>query len=179
MGMSGFFVWMSAFREQIVKSVEYPAFLFLLLVLVISILAGINARQRYLRISPSYLWILCGILAVAFAFIYLNPDLNSYILPERLWLDKNHFMISGMALLTSIYTCLAMRKAGHHPFWLYRTQNTAIWIAVLSGLLMLIRFEAIEPIVNVAYTVFDVSVVIGIFLTLFYFIDLTIRKTQI
>lgn len=178
MGMSSFFVWISAFREQIVKSIEYPAFLFLLLVLVISILAGINARREYIRIYPSFLRILYGILAVAFAYISLNPDLNSYILPERLWLDKNHFLISGVALLTGIYTCLAMRKAGYYPSWLYRTQNIVIWVAVISGLFMLIRFEAIEPIVNVAYTVFDVSVVIGIFLTIFYFIPVETGFTR-
>ncbi|MBN1200185.1 MAG: hypothetical protein JXA23_12590, partial [Bacteroidales bacterium] len=176
MGISGFFVWMSAFREQIVKSVEYPAFFFLVVIILLAILLQVNRTAGFLSITGTTLWIIYGVLLAAFLLIYLKPDLNSYILPERMWLDKNHFWISGLAILAGIYTCLAMRKAGKKPGWLYHLQNISIWIAVVSGLLMMIRFEAIEPIVNLAYTVFDVSVVIGIFLTICYFIGGTKQK---
>ncbi len=110
------------------------------------------------------------LVLIAFLFIYLKPELNSFILPERQWLDKNHFFISGLALTFGIYTCLAMRKAGHHPSWLYRAQNTVIWIAVVCGMIMMIGFEGIKPIVNVAYTLFDVGIVMGLIFSLIWFV---------
>ncbi|MBN1199154.1 MAG: hypothetical protein JXA23_07365 [Bacteroidales bacterium] len=176
MGMSGFFVWLSAFREQILKSIEYPAFLFLVVIIILAILLQANRTAGFLRITATTLWITYGILLAAFLLIYLKPDLNSYILPERMWMDKNHFWISGLAILAGIYTCLEMRKAGKKPGWPYRLQNISIWIAVVSGLLMMIRFEAVDMLVRLAYSVFDVSVVISIFLTICYFIGGTKQK---
>ena len=170
MGMNGFFVWMSAFREQILKSVEYPAFMLLFILIVLSILMKVNQTQGYIKITSVTRWIICGIAFTGFLFVYYQPDLNSYILPERMWLDKNHFWISGLAILIGIYTCLVMRKAGIKSGWLYHLQNISICMAVVSGFLMVIRFEAIELLVKVAYTMFDLGIVVSILLAMICFL---------
>jgi hypothetical protein len=170
LGMTGFSVGISAFREQVVKSIEYPAFFLLLIVILLALILYFNQKNDFVRMPEKYMRVTYLLVLIAFLFIYLKPELNSFILPERQWLDKNHFFISGLALMLGIYTCLAMRKAGHHPSWLYRAQNTVIWIAIVSGMIMMIGFEGIKPIVNVAYTLFDVGIVMGLIFSLIWFV---------
>ncbi len=170
LGMEAFLVWISAFREQFLKSFEYPAFFFLLILILLSIILKLNNEHRYFKIAPEGLWVAYGVLFAGFLLVNFKSDLNSYILPERNWMDKNHFLISGLALLTGLHTGVALRKAGGKPFLLYRCQNIAIWVAVMSGILMMIRFEAIELLVTLAYTVFDLSIVISILLSMIHFL---------
>jgi hypothetical protein len=103
--------------------------------------------------------------------VYLKPELNAYILPERLWLDKAHFLITILALLAGIYTWLSMKKDGDSQSLLSKIQWVLITISILSGVLMMIKFEAIEPLVSIAYTVFDVSIVLIIIVSIIYLIN--------
>lgn len=159
MGMTGFFVGLSVFREQVIKSIEYPVFFFLLIIVLFRVLLQLNAKHEFFRIKRSYLWLIYPLLFVAFVFVYLRPDLNSSIFPERMWLDKNHFLISALALIAGIYTCLKMRKEPGKFSWLNRIQSISIWIVVIAGILMLIKFEAINILVGLAYTLFDFGMV--------------------
>lgn len=62
---------------------------------------------------------------------------------------------------------LIMKQAGIvnfiHP-------NTIIAISIVSGFLMMIRFEAIFPLVRIAYTLFDLSIVFISVLSIIFFI---------
>ena len=170
MGIGAFFVWLSAVREQWIKNIEYPAILFLLIIILASIVFYVNKTQNYFSFSSKYLWAVYGILTIGFAMIYLKPDLHSYILPERMWFDKNHFIISMVALFAGIYTWLSMKKAGLSQSVLGRMQLTFITISIASGFLMMIKFEAIFSLVRIAYTLFDLSVVIITILYIIFFI---------
>jgi hypothetical protein len=53
-------------------------------------------------------------------------------------------------------------------------------MAVISGILMMIKFELIYQIVRVAYTIFDISVVLSVLISIIYFINdqFRILKTE-
>ena len=170
LGISAFFVWLSSIREQWIKTIEYPTILFLLIIVLLSIVFYVNKTQNYFPFSSKYLWVVYGILTIGFALIYLKPDLHSYILPERMWFDKNHFMISMLALFAGIYTWVSMKKAGLSQSILGRLQLIFITISIVSGFLMMIKFEAIFSLVRIAYTLFDLSIVIITVLSIIFFI---------
>ena len=55
--------------------------------------------------------------------VYLKPDLHSYILPERIWFDKNHFIISMVALVAAICTGSIMKTDDQPDSTLKRLQS--------------------------------------------------------
>ena len=95
----------------------------------------------------------------------------SYILPERMWFDKNHFSISMAALFAGIYTWLSMKKICSSGSILCRLQFIFIAISIVSGFLMMIKFEAIFPLVRLAYTIFDLSIVLSVIFSIIYFLQ--------
>jgi len=170
LGMSGFMTGMSAFREQIVKSFSYPAILFLLLTILISVACYVNRKENFFPVYSNYLYIIYGILVAGVAFVFLKPDVNSYVLPDRLTLDANHFIITLIALAAGAYSWIRMRKENPEGTLLSRLQAFFLITAIVSGILMMIKFDLIYQIVRVAYTVFDISVVGSVLLSIIYFI---------
>ncbi|MZP56988.1 MAG: hypothetical protein GT600_16220, partial [Bacteroidales bacterium] len=69
LGMSGFMMGMSAFREQVVKSFAYPAILFLLLTILISTACYVNRKEKFFPVNSNYLYILYGLLAAGVAIV--------------------------------------------------------------------------------------------------------------
>jgi len=171
--MSGFMVWLSAVREQIIKSFEYPAILFLLISILISVACYVNRKQNYIPVKAIHLFVGYILVMAGFMLVYLKPDVNSYILPDRLIFDKNHFIITVLALIAGLYIIIVMRKKEQSSSLIYRLQLIFLVIAAVSGLLMMIKFEAIYQIVRIAYTLFDVSVVLSVISSIIYLI-----KTQ-
>ena len=53
------------------------------------------------------------LLIAGLALVYLKPDVNSYVLPDRLTLDANHFIITILALIAGAYTWIRMKKENH------------------------------------------------------------------
>ncbi|HUM33558.1 MAG TPA: hypothetical protein PLQ08_11520 [Bacteroidales bacterium] len=102
LGMNGFMVWLSGFREEYIKTMEYALVLFLLILIAFNLLFYLNQKYGFIPENSSYVAIIYVITAAGLLFIYLKPDLNSYILPERIWLDKNHFILSLIPFLTGI-----------------------------------------------------------------------------
>ncbi len=181
LGMSGFMMGMSAFREQIVKSFAYPAILFLLLTLLISVVCTWNRKEEFFPVKADYLYILYGVLAAGVVLVFLKSDVNSYVLPDRLTLDANHFIITVFALIAGAYTLLRMKKENLSGSLLCKLQVFSLILAVVSGILMMIKFDLIYQIVRVAYTVFDISVVMSVLISIIYFINdqFRILKTEI
>jgi len=171
LGMSGFMMGMSAFREQIVKSFAYPAILFLLLTILISAACYVNRKENFFKVTSNYLYIVYGLLAAGVALVFLKPDVNSYVLPDRLTLDANHFIITVIALIAGAYTWIRMRKENPSGSLLSKLQAFFLILAVISGILMMIKFDLIYQIVRVAYTVFDISVVLTVLISIVYFIN--------
>jgi len=171
--MSGLMVWLSAVREQIIKSFEYPAILFLLITILISVACYVNRKQNYVPVKAIHLFLGYIFVMAVFVLVYLKPDVNSYILPNSLILDKNHFIITVLALIAGVFTLLIMKKKQQSSSLLFRLQLIFLVIAAVSGLLMMIKFDAIYQIVRIAYTLFDVSVVLSVITSIIYLI-----KTQ-
>ena len=171
LGMSGFMMGMSAFREQIVKSFAYPAILFLLLTILISIVCYVNRKENFFPVNSYYLYILYGLLAAGIVLVFLKPDVNSYVLPDRLTLDANHFIITIIALIAGAYSWIRMRKENASGTMLSNLQLFFLILAFISGMLMVIKFDLIYQLVRVAYTVFDISVVMSVLISIVYFIN--------
>ncbi|MCX6261536.1 MAG: hypothetical protein NTY95_12045 [Bacteroidia bacterium] len=178
--MSGFMVGLSAFREQIVKSFESPAIIFLLLTILISVACYVNRKQNYFSVSSNHLLIVYGLLIAGLALVYLKPDVNSYVLPNRLTLEANHFIITILALITGLFTWIRMKKENPSGSLLNKLQALFLILSVVSGLLMMIKFDLIYQIVRVAYTIFDLSVVLSILTSIIYLINdqFSILKTE-
>ena len=171
LGMSGFMMGMSAFREQIVKSFAYPAILFLLLTILISVACYVNRKENFFPVNSNYLYIVYGLLAAGVALVFLKPDVNSYVLPDRLTLDANHFIITVIALIAGAYHLDQNEERKPSGTLLSKLQAFFLILAVVSGILMMIKFDLIYQIVRVAYTVFDISVVLSVLISIVYFIN--------
>ncbi|MZP54465.1 MAG: hypothetical protein GT600_03360, partial [Bacteroidales bacterium] len=102
---------------------------------------------------------------------FLKPDVNSYVLPDRLTLDANHFLITVIALIAGAYTWVNMNKESTSGTLLHKLQGISLILAIVSGIMMMIKFELIYQIVRVAYTVFDISVVMSVLISIVYFIN--------
>ncbi len=168
--MSGFMVGLSAFREQIVKSFSYPAILFLLLTIIVSVACYANKKHNFFPVSSNHLLIVYGLLLAGLALVFLKPDVNSYVLPDRLTLDANHFIITIIALIAGAFTWIWMRKENQSGL-LSKLQALFLILAIVSGVLMMLKVDLIYQIVRVAYTVFDISVVLSVFISIIYFIN--------
>ncbi|MGQ9844427.1 MAG: NapC/NirT family cytochrome c, partial [Spirochaetota bacterium] len=168
--MNPVFVWLSAFREQSVKSVLYPSFLLLLIIALIAVFLAVNSHYKYFEINRTYLAITYLIAIGTFMLVWLKPDVHTYVLPDRMWFDKSHFMISMIALFISAWSYLTMRKDKKNWNLLIRIQLILIALAIISGGLMMIKFDAIESIVKIAYTLFDIVIVAGIFISMIYLV---------
>jgi nitrate/TMAO reductase-like tetraheme cytochrome c subunit len=168
--MSGFMAGLSAFREQIIKSFEYPAIVFLILTILVSFVCTFNRKQNFFPVRSIHLWILYFILAGGLALVFLKPDVNSYVLPGRLTLDANHFIITIIALIAGVYSWIMMKKESNSGSLLRKMQAFFLILVLISGLLMMIKFELIYQIVRVAYTVFDLSVIMSVLISIIYLI---------
>jgi hypothetical protein len=178
LGMSGFMMGISAFREQIVKSFTYPAILFLLFTILISVACHVNRKENFFPVNSDYLCIVYGMLAAGVALIFLKPDVNSYILPDRMTLDSNHFIITIIALIAGSFTWLMMKKEDPAGSLLSKLQALFLILAVISGMLMMIRFDLIYQIVRIAYTVFDLAVLFSICISIIYLIKNQFRNIE-
>jgi hypothetical protein len=163
LGMSAFGVWNSAIREQFIKTLQYPAFFFLLLVVALSVLVAINHNGKHFNVTASELTIAYIILTVVFALTYLKQDVASYILPSRWNLDKNHFYITVLALSISVFAWLKMKKERKAKSILGSIMPIGLIVTIAAGGLMMLKFDAIKPLVAVAYTLFDAGIVVLIF----------------
>ncbi len=178
LGMSGFMMGISAFREQVVKSFAYPAIIILLLTILISIACNVNRKENFFQANTNYLYITYGMLAAGIALVFLKPDVNSYVLPDRLTLDANHFILTVIALVAGAYTWLRMQNENPSGTLLSRLQAFFMILAVISGILMMIKFDLIYQIVRVAYTVFDIAVVFSICISIIWLIKNQFRTLE-
>jgi hypothetical protein len=171
LGLSGFAVWSSVIREEYIKALEYPAILFLLIIMGIYFAIRLNEKRRYVFITAKHLTLLYSLVAVGFVLIYLKPDLHSYILPESLWFDKNHFIIGVISLLIGVYAVLKLHNAGNKHLKLYKVLIVFIALACFAGFFMMIKFDTIFGVVRYAYTLFDIAVVGTIVASSVFFIQ--------
>ncbi|HQK71543.1 MAG TPA: hypothetical protein PL101_10595, partial [Bacteroidales bacterium] len=170
LGSGGFMVWLSAFREQYLKSALYPLTVFLLLTFILSVFLFYNRKEKFFRLSKPLLAVLHLLIIAATAVVFLKPDVRSYVLPSRLALDANHFIITMAALIAGAVVWVRLRNEKRNNSLMGKTQAVLLILAIVSGFLMIIKFDQIYSIVRVAYTVFDLAVVLSILISALYLI---------
>ena len=100
-----------------------------------------------------------------------NSEVNSYAQPDRLTLDANHFIITVFALVAGAYALIRMKEEKTSGSLFGRLQAIFLILALISGILMMIKFDLIYQIVRVAYSVFDVTVVLSVLISIVYLIN--------
>lgn len=178
LGMGAFQVWLSAVREQYIKTFQIPAILFLLLMVLLSVAFSVNTTRNHFTVSHSLLWFIYGIITVGLLLVFLAPGINEYVLPERIWFDKNHFWLAIFAIFIGWYSWVRMKKTGRGKFPMIRFQEAMLIIALISGLLMLVKLESVRFITIMAYTLFDVAVAISVVISIAWFINNHIKNLQ-
>ena len=179
LGMGSFQVWTSAVREQFVKSFQVPAVVFLLLLVLLSVSLSVNAARNHFSLTPNLLLLIYAIFIIGLLLTFLLSNIREYVLPERMWFDKNHFWISVFAIFVGWYSWVRMIKTGRGKFPLARLQAIILAIAVVSGLLMLLKLDSLRFITVIAYTLFDVVVSISAIISIAWFINSQLKKIPV
>lgn len=179
LGMGAAQVWVSAVREQYVKSFQIPAIIMLLLLMLLSGAFSVNAAKNHISVSSATVWMIYSILIAALLFAFLKPDIHAYILPERIWFDKNHFWLALFALFAGAYTWLYMKKDGQANTLLARTQAVMLIVSLISGILMLIKFTAIYNLVAIAYSLFDMAIAVSVVASIIWVIKGQMKVLQL
>ncbi|MFA7288177.1 MAG: multiheme c-type cytochrome [Melioribacteraceae bacterium] len=163
MGISAFSANLGAVREEIVKPIIYSEIGLLAIGILLSFILSITLKsfdisQLKITIKTLHIILFTGILFIML-FISLNPELNGYILPNRLWLDSNHFIISvaiillGLFILSKLWNSSKENNVAKYLFWFL---GVTIVLTILSGFVIL--FE-ISFLTIIAYNVYDLMLV--------------------
>lgn len=159
MGISGFSASVSAIREEIIKPIVYSEIGLLTLGILLSFVLGIALKSidiSQIRINSKILLFTFYIVILAIMlFISLKPELHSYILPNRFWLDSNHFIISVVIILSGIFGFSKLWNASKEkPLVKYLLFSLAgmIILTLLSGLVILFKIDFLS---GVAYNLYD------------------------
>jgi hypothetical protein len=159
LGISSVMSYTGALRESLVKPLVYFSLgAFFLLLLARLLIPRINNRFRLTRNqSRGLTWlVILGILGAG-VFTLFATELAQYMLPNRIFLDSNHFLIGAGILLLGLYAYFGGLEQQDEHKRENRTMGLFILIVLLSGFLMLVKIPFL-PIANqVAYTLFDVG----------------------
>jgi hypothetical protein len=146
-----------AIREAFFKPIQY-----ILLLMVCCVFIGwayrilVENREEMLPplFTKKWLPIIISIGAfIGFLIILAQPQLRQYTLPTQIWLDSNHFLISALILIaTFIFAVQQHRKIFQ---WLF----VFIIVAVVAGVLMLLKLPFIGFLTRLSYSIFDVAIV--------------------
>ncbi|MCX6165777.1 MAG: hypothetical protein NTU73_13115, partial [Ignavibacteriae bacterium] len=99
------------------------------------------------------------VLLIVALILFFKAGMIDYILPSRFALDANHFIISILNMIVGIIFLYILNKK-EESILLRKIIFIILIISALSGFFMIIQFNAIIPIVRIAYTIFDLSQVI-------------------
>ena len=191
LGLSSLWATAGAWREAYVK----PALYGLLVVLVCALVALAGelylARafaghpiRSHLRLIP---WGAAIGTAVAALALTQQPDLMGYMLPTRFSLDANHALVAAFVFVAGIVALLSEVGIRHPTAGVPRERlasSTAVWLlatlalAIVSGLLMLLKVHALDELTRAAYTVFDVSLVLILLGTVLVAVRRAIRPEE-
>jgi len=181
LGLDGFWANVGAWRESLLKPLLYALIVALgcaLVALVAQRLLawglGDSPAGRSLRPVP---WLLAIAAAIAALAVSQQPDLMSYMLPTRFWLDANHFAVAALVLVAGVLGLLATVRANRavaaagarSPLGTVVAAElaAALILAVVSGILMLLKPGGLSAVTRAAYTAFDLSLSLSLVGTLF------------
>ncbi len=154
LGISGFFASMGAVRESILKPLLYSALALFFLLLVFYILYEYSGiKDLMFGQIPEIIYPgLIGLFLTGFAVLLFSDDLTAYLLPNRILLDGNHFLLSILVLLIGLVIYIRSLHNPHNHFI-----AILLILSCFSGVLMFIKFDFMESLVRFSYTLFDLS----------------------
>jgi hypothetical protein len=165
LGIAGQWVRLGAFREAALKPFLYILAGLLITLAVLSILQRIAEKNVFLSPQKARLlvWvILAGVIAF-FLIAAFSPGLLEYMTLSRFSLDANHFWIAVIIFLISIAVILS-EKVYEKAAGLKIAMRKLAWLFIiagaLSGMLMLLKIGGLSIITRLAYTGFDLSLVL-------------------
>ena len=159
MGISGLSANIGAFREEIVKPIIYSEIGLLLIGVLLSFVLSIILKSldvSRIGINTKTIFaILYGIILVVILFVTLKLELNSYILPSRLWLDSNHFIISAAVILLGLFGLSKLwndSKEKSNQKYMIWSLSGMIVLTLLSGFVILFKISFLS---GIAYSLYD------------------------
>jgi hypothetical protein len=168
MGISGFQVYTGVFRESIVKPLLYFILFALTFLVLFDLLINrlvkdsiITGRQQkiILRLIPVVI-ISIGLFAL------FAVDLARFMFPTRIFLDANHFIFSAAVLMIGLYTFL-IQKAQNKSLSGWGVLPILLLVAVISGILMLVKTDFFSLLTAISYTVYDLSLALILLVCIF------------
>ena len=158
--ISAFSAYLGAIRESIIKPVLYFAIGAFLLMAIMSVFFTYlwtqtkidPLKQRIIFIVTHVMILIAGVI------LFFSTELTGYLLPSRMLLDSNHFLISVAVFLTGIVFYFNHQYSKVKPLKL-SLLSMMLLLCFISGLLMLVHIESIEFIGHLAYSMFDISLV--------------------
>jgi hypothetical protein len=165
LGIAGPWIKLGTFREELVKPFLYILAGLLIILAIVSILQQVAVKNGVL--SPKKAKLLsCVILAAVIAFYMiaaLSPGLLEYMTLSRFTLDANHFWIAMVIFLISIAIMLSQR-ADNRTSGTEIAMRKLVWLFIIagifSGMLMLLKIGGLSIVTRLAYTGFDLSLVL-------------------
>ncbi|MBR9977880.1 MAG: hypothetical protein KFH87_07310 [Bacteroidetes bacterium] len=164
--ISAFWVRLGSIREQYMKPLVY-----FLGVAVVLLFAGAGfrrllTRQFPMRTATARLLTLIAIgIALAGVFaVALSNEWFDYLLVRRFTLDANHALISLVLMLLAL-SSLTLRvspgegREGRIPGTVILS---SLGLAILSGLFMFAKINAIETVTRLSYTTFEAALIIAL-----------------
>ncbi|HEX2867756.1 MAG TPA: multiheme c-type cytochrome [Ignavibacteriales bacterium] len=169
LGISQLQAFTGAFREEVIKPVIYSEISLFVIVIVLSFIFSMALNSMGVKISPAKVkLILSGIyilVLLSALLIVFKEDLNSYILPNRIWLDSNHFIISIAVILLGLFKLSKLWKDVREKSvvkFMFGALSVMILLTLLCGLVIL--FFKLSFLSIIAYNLYDLMLA-GILLT--------------
>ena len=111
-----------------------------------------------------------GVAALAGVVLLLGrPDLLEYMVPSRMWLDANHFLVAVGAMLAGLVALLwelrqwvagSRERRSALGGLLALVLALSLAVAVLAGLLIFLKIPALDTATRASYTVFDAAITV-------------------
>lgn len=169
LGISGFMSYTGAVRESLIKPLFYLVLAAFIIILLMNLLIESLIRNKVLSDKQQNLirWLVSVGILGAGIFAYFSGALGSYMLPTRMFLDANHFLISAAVFFAGIWFYLKYEFVNGKTIR-FTALLTSLLIALISGILMLVKLDFIETISRMAYTLYDLSLISIVAICIYY-----------
>jgi hypothetical protein len=165
LGIASPWVKLGAFREASVKPFLYILAGLLIILAVVSILQQLAVKNGVLSTREAKLlaWVVLAGVIVFFLIASLSPGLLEYMTLSRFSLDANHFWIAVIIFLISIAIMLS-QKVAEKTSGTEIAMRKLVWLFMIaggvSGMLVLLKLGGLSIVTRLAYTGFDLSLVL-------------------
>jgi hypothetical protein len=173
LGLNGNMVTLTSCCQVYVKPGLYSLML-LLPCALIALVGGSATRwvlgRRPVPVTARFIPLLLAVAAVVGVIMLMGqPELMEYMLPTRMWLDANHFLVVVSVALAGVVALLWQLKQrlsddGQTRTWL---GTVTLWVLLLSllvagvsGLLVFLKVSAWDTATRAAYTLLDVAITV-------------------